>query len=125
MDEALQQFYEKLLAVLRHPTVRDGQWSLLECVPAWDGNGSWDCFLAFAWQDSCGNRLLVTVNYAPHPSQCYVRLPFPGVANHLWRLEDLTSVALYERDGNDLSSRGLYLDLPPWGYHVFEVKGTY
>ena len=20
------------------------------CVPAWDGNWTWDCFLAFAWQ---------------------------------------------------------------------------
>ena len=29
--------------------------------------------------------------------------------------------ARYDRDGNDLVSRGLYLDLPPWGYHVFEV----
>jgi len=125
VDEALRQFYEKLLAVLKHPTVRDGQWSLLECVPAWEGNGSWDCFLAFAWQDSAGNRLLVTVNYAPYPSQCYVRLPIPDVANHLWRLEDLTGTAVYERDGNDLSSSGLYLDLPPWSYHVFEVKGMY
>ena len=28
-----QQFYERLLAVLRQPVVRDGQWQLLECVP--------------------------------------------------------------------------------------------
>jgi hypothetical protein len=29
--------------------------------------------------------------------------------------------ASYERDGTDLVSRGLYLDMPPWGFHVFEV----
>ena len=29
--------------------------------------------------------------------------------------------ASYERDGTDLVSRGLYLDLPPWRYHVFEL----
>ena len=34
----------------RSPVVRDGQWQLLECVPAWEGNWTWDCFLAFAWQ---------------------------------------------------------------------------
>jgi hypothetical protein len=28
---------------------------------------------------------------------------------------------VYERDGDDLARRGLYLDLPAWGYHVFEV----
>jgi hypothetical protein len=29
--------------------------------------------------------------------------------------------ARYQRDGDDLASRGLYLDLAGWGYHVFEV----
>ena len=37
IDEKLKQFYDRLLAVLRHPIVRDGQWQLLECTPAWDG----------------------------------------------------------------------------------------
>ena len=32
--------------------------------------------------------------------------------------------ASYDRDGSDLASRGLYLDLPPWGYHVFEVTAV-
>ena len=31
------------------------------------------------------------------------------------------SAASYDRAGNDILSRGLYLDLPPWGYHVFEI----
>ena len=43
IDPKLQQFYERLLAVLREPAVRDGQWQLLECVPAWEGN--WTCGL--------------------------------------------------------------------------------
>jgi hypothetical protein len=76
VDQKLKQFYDRLLAVLRQPILRDGQWQLLECVPAWDGNWTWDCYLAFAWQASSGARLLVTVNYAPNQSQCYVRLPF-------------------------------------------------
>jgi hypothetical protein len=32
--------------------------------------------------------------------------------------------ATYDRDGNDVASRGLYLDVPPWAYHVFEVKSV-
>ena len=50
IDQRLKQFYDRLLAVLRRPVVRDGQWQLLECVPAWDGNWTSDCFVAFAWQ---------------------------------------------------------------------------
>ena len=52
IDQRLEQFYDRLLAVLRQPVVRDGQWQLLDCIPAWEGNWTWDCFLAFAWQGS-------------------------------------------------------------------------
>src|SRR5205823_4974166 len=48
----LAKFYDRLLAVLRLPAVREGKWQLLECVPAWEGNGTWDGFLAFAWERS-------------------------------------------------------------------------
>ncbi|HWU36426.1 MAG TPA: alpha-amylase family glycosyl hydrolase, partial [Candidatus Acidoferrum sp.] len=48
--EELRVFYDQLLSVLSQPGVRDGQWQLLECVPAWGGNWTSDCFLAFAWQ---------------------------------------------------------------------------
>ncbi len=122
IDEARHEFYERLLAVLRQRTVRDGQWHLLECVPAWDGNGTSDSFLAFAWQGPGEERLLVTVNYAANQSQCYVRLPFPHLAGRRGRFKDLMSAASYERHGDELLSRGLYLDMPAWGYHVFEVS---
>jgi hypothetical protein len=122
VNPAVSQFYERLLQVLSRPIVRDGQWQLLECVPAWDGNGSSEDFIAFAWQDSDGAQLFVAVNYASHPSQCYVRLSFPDFGSHQWRLRDLLGDAVYERDGKDLQSRGLYLDVVPWQYHIFEIK---
>jgi hypothetical protein len=122
LDDALQTFYDRLLPVLRRATVRDGQWQLLECVPAWDGNWTWDGFVAFAWQLSGAERLLVTVNYAANRGQCYVRLPFGDLAGSTVRFDDLMSPASYDRAGSDLASRGLYLDLPAWGYHGFEMR---
>src|SRR3954464_2778750 len=77
-DEAVQRFYERLLTVLRDATVRDGEWRLLECVPAWDGNWTWDCCLAWMWTGEAGDQRLVAINYAGNQSQCYVRLPPPG-----------------------------------------------
>ena len=126
VDQKLKQFYGRLLAVLRAPTVRNGDWQLLECVPAWDGNWTWDCFVAFAWQGPGEERLVVTVNYAPNRSQCYVRLPFADLANCRWRLKDLLSDAAYDREGSDLQARGLYLDERPWSACAFalaKVKG--
>ena len=122
VDSSLREFYERLLAMLRHDVVRNGTWQLLECVPAWDGNGSSDAFLAWIWQQANGARVLVTVNYAPHQSQCFVRLPFAELGGRRWRLIDLLGNACHDRAGDDLVSRGLYLDVPAWSYHAFELN---
>jgi hypothetical protein len=37
-------------------------------------------------------------------------------------LKDLLGRDEYLREGNDLLSGGLYLDMPPWGYHVFALE---
>jgi hypothetical protein len=118
----LNAFYDRLLEVLRQPVVREGRWQLLECVPAWEGNWTSDCLIAFAWLGRRGEHLLVTVNYAPNQSQGYVRLPFADLGNKPWRLQDEMGDAVYERDGNDLDARGLYLDVPPWQASVFSLQ---
>ena len=120
-DRALQAFYERLRTVLHHPAVRDGQWQLIECGAAWEGNWTSDGFVAFGWQRPSGERLIVAVNYAPHQSQCYLRVPFNDLTGGAWCLEDQLSDAAYERDGADLTSRGLYLDVPPWQAHAFRL----
>ncbi|HCL84579.1 MAG TPA: alpha-amylase, partial [Chitinophagaceae bacterium] len=50
VEKDLQTFYFDLLEVIRNPLFRDGQWRLQECLPAWNGNGSWDSFIAFTWE---------------------------------------------------------------------------
>ncbi|HXI72855.1 MAG TPA: alpha-amylase family glycosyl hydrolase [Verrucomicrobiae bacterium] len=124
VNAGLKTFYARLLEILRLPVVRQGQWQLLECASAWDGNHTSDAFIAFGWQDSSGKRLLAVVNFVAQPSQCYVRLPFSGLAGSAWQLRDLLGDAIYERDGGDLQSRGLYLDVAPWQCHVFKLKAA-
>ena len=121
VDLAVHRFYASLLALMRQPPAREGAWRLLECTPAWDGNWTWDAFIAWAWEARDGRRWLIAVNYGDHQSQCYVRLPFAGLAARAVRFEDQTSAVCYERDGDDLLARGLYLDVPAWAFHVFEV----
>jgi hypothetical protein len=121
-DQRLQAFYDRLLGALRKPVVREGNWQLLHCAPAWEGNWTCDCFLVFAWQGPGDERLLVTVNYASNQSQCYVQLPFADLGGGQWRLEDMMGDAAYERDGNELQARGLYLDELPWKAHVFRLS---
>jgi glycosidase len=119
IDAVLQEFYQQLLACLRRPEVREGRWQLLEVLPAWDGNPTWDRFLAFAWEGEAAPRLLVTVNYGPTQGQCYVNLPSIDLRDEQLMLQDLVGQDRYARGGKDWITRGLYLDLPPWGFHVF------
>jgi hypothetical protein len=122
INSAVARFYDRLLGVLRRAAVRQGEWQLLECVPAWEGNWTWDCFLAFAWHVAGEERLLVAVNYAANQSQCYVRLPFAGLGKAQWRLTDLLGDATYDRDGDDLHGRGLFLDMGPWEACVLSLS---
>jgi hypothetical protein len=119
-DEGVRRFYDALLALLGEPAFRNGAFALCECTPAWNGNPTSDAFIAWTVEHG-GARRLVAVNYAPHESQCYVR--FGGIAfDGVVRLHDLIGSARHERAADALNERGLYLDLPPFGYHVFELR---
>ena len=50
---------------------------------------------------------------------CGCRLRTSATANG--GLEDLLGDATYEREGNDLQARGLYLDEPPWQASIFAL----
>lgn len=123
VDGALAQFYARLLAVLRQPLLRDGNWSLLECVPVWGDNTTSDNFIAFRWVGAPHECMFVAVNYSPQQSQCFMRTPFTELGGRTLRLQDRLSPAVYDRPGDDLHARGLFLDMPPWGFHVFDVQG--
>jgi len=93
----------------------------VECAPAWDGNWTADSFVACVWQHVGGERLLVAVNYSPVQSQSRARLPFADLAGSQWRLQDRFSTAAYDRDGNELQSQGLFLDMSPWQAAAYSV----
>jgi hypothetical protein len=121
VDARIVAFYVRLLAALRQPALRDGVWSLLDCREAWAGNPSDAQFIAWHWQLPGQPWLCAAVNYAPRAGQCFVRLPEAVLAGRGLRFRDLLGAAVYEREVEDLARRGLYLDLPAWGHHLFEV----
>lgn len=122
VDAEIQSFYKNLLACLQLPTVREGDWQLAECYPAWQNNLSWKNFIAFSWHTQTANRILVIVNYAPYTSQCYVKLPHADdLANCSVQLNDLMTAEKLDRSGDQFLTSGVYFELPAWGYHVFEL----
>ena len=124
VNPRLAAFYDRLLAVLRRPALRTGEWRLLPCGIAWDGNGTWDNYVAYSWQLGTEDRLIVAVNAGPVRGQCFVRLPFGDLGGRQWRLEDLLGSAAYVRDGGELQTWGLFLDEPPWKAQIFHIRAV-
>ncbi len=120
-DAAFSEFYKQLLNALRQPAVRDGSWQLVECHPAWDGNPTHECFIAFAWEKSPAERLVAVVNFSDHQSQTKLRLPFATESNKTYRFEDLIGNASYDWPEAELSTNGLFIDLPAWCSHIFSM----
>jgi glycosidase len=122
VDNVLVDFYHRLLDILKRPLFRNGQWQLLDCAAAWNGNWTNECFIAYRWTSGGGQQAIVVVNYAGHQSQCYVKLHDLVSTSHGWRLTDLFAGDEYERKGSELAAIGLYIDAAPWKASVFWME---
>jgi hypothetical protein len=120
-DAGVEENYRRLLAALSRDVFHEGEWRMVEARAAWDGNPSHDFFVASLWTRG-GDARLVAVNLSPGRAQCYLPLELPALAGRVWVLSDSLSDACYERDGDALNSPGLYLDVPAYGHHLFEIR---
>jgi glycosidase len=124
VDRERESFYRRLLACMRRPEVREGRWRLLPSQPAWDGNPTNQQIIAWLWEGTEGH-LLVAVNYGSCHAQGYVPLGNASINGSTMRLHDLLHPRVtYDRPVAELAARGLYLDVPPWRPHVFEVRAA-
>ena len=58
VDQAVQAFYEKLLAAIHAPIFRDGEWKLCE-RSGWPDNPSYQNLVAWSWVKGDDRRLIV------------------------------------------------------------------
>ncbi|MCU7730442.1 alpha-amylase family glycosyl hydrolase [Actinoplanes sp. KI2] len=117
VDEDLQAFYRRLLAVVAG--MRRGDWTMLD-ADGWPDNPTHADVLAWAWHDDVPHHV-IAVNLSGHESQARIVLPWPALAGRRWRLIDLLDGRVFDRDGDQLTGDGLYVDLPPWGQHLLAV----
>jgi hypothetical protein len=116
--EGLQAFHDRLLEALARPEAHEGQWRLCSSGPAWVGNSTHEQLVAMTW--TAGEaRLLAVANYGPMRAQGLV--PLPQLPARPFTFIDRLGPARYQREGGELAGRGLYLDLPAWGHHLFEL----
>ena len=117
LDQDLQAFYKNLLRVIRRPVFQEGEWRLCE-RSGWLDNRSYLNLIAWCWRRE-GDRTLVIVNLSGSSAQARVQLSWSELAGRKWRLFDEFTREVYERDGGEMQSPGMFIDLPPWGVHFF------
>lgn len=133
-DKELVEWYAELLPIVSECSGEETRWSKLTPTPAWEGNESWRAVIA-SWISTKENLLLVAVNYSVNRAELYLPIgELPQLITphdqyltkegaprtHIRFLDIFTGIA-YERDYQELLARGLYLDIPAWGHHVFRV----
>jgi hypothetical protein len=115
-DAASLTFYKQLLAAINSPVFREGQWSLCECS-GWPDNPSYRELGAWCWTLDEDRRLIV-VNLSSTAVQARVHLPWQEIRGEMWRLDDSLSDAIYDRDGDEMKTDGLYVELAPWAGQI-------
>ena len=120
VDTDLKNFYQRLLTILAEKGIRRGEWRLCDRT-GWPDNGSFQNLVAWCWRDG-EKRHVIVVNLSDVQSQGRVHLPWDDLSNRSWQLADLLSGARYRDNGNELQGEGLFVDLEPWGYHLFEAS---
>jgi hypothetical protein len=123
-DTGLAAWYRRLLATVARHRVRAGAWELLE-AGGWPGNDTAQNLLAWSWTTGDdAARHLVVVNFCAEAAQGRIGLSWDGLAGRGWTLTDLLDDRVFQRDGGELAGQGLYVDLPPWGCHLFAITGS-
>ncbi|HXY49465.1 MAG TPA: alpha-amylase [Terriglobales bacterium] len=118
VDADLQSFYKKLLGAINRPVFREGEWRLCERT-GWPDNTSFQNLVAWNWRKG-DERYLIVVNLSDGLVQARVQVRWADVGGGKWQLRDALSGTVYERDGDEMLSSGLYVELRPWNYHFFQ-----
>jgi hypothetical protein len=94
----------------------------VDAQPAWDGNHSHHQLFVFLQDGTrAGQRpALCVINLAGQRAQGYLPLSFCG--DGAWHLHDLLGHERWQRDGHDLRTRGLYVDVDAFASQLFSLQ---
>jgi glycosidase len=116
-DRSLEDFYKKLLRIIRREDFKQGQWQLCERT-GWPDNQSYLNLVAWCLTHE-RERHLIVVNLSDVPSQARVWLPAPARTEGSLRMTEEFSGTIYDRHAAEIREAGLYVALDPWHFHVF------
>jgi hypothetical protein len=118
-DQDLADFYGRLLRETSRDAFRSGHWRLCE-GSGWPDNQRCRNILTWCWEKD-GSRFITVVNFSGERSQARIHLPWEDLRGGRWRLNDLLACESFDRSGDEMLDGGLFVDLGPWRFHLFQV----
>jgi hypothetical protein len=120
VDWELYGYYMRLLEETRHPIYEHGEWYLFETRA--QGDETHANLLSYGWRQD-GQYRLVVVNLTGGWARARVPLQFwSELAGARWTLHDVIDSSSYERDGDEMTGAGLYVELAPYESHIFRFE---
>ena len=120
-DADLEQMYQRLLDTLARERLREGAWSQCQ-VLGWDDNPSGGNLLAWSWQGD--GRHLVVINWSAAAAQARVDPGWDDLPDAPLDLTDVVDGRTFRREGAELRTQGLFVDLPAWGFHFLRATAV-
>jgi hypothetical protein len=65
---------------------------------------------------------VVIVNLSGDPAQGRIPVAWTDLPGRSWHLTDLIEERVFERDGVELTTPGLFVDLKPWQFHLLAMS---
>ena len=116
-NQCMLNFYQKLLKITSNEIFHQGEWSLLNPLPAWSNNTTNSNMLAWIWNYKNENRLVV-INYSDVKSQCRIKLDVRDY-DESFEVFDLLNDTSYLRSSEEVFHVGLFIELQPFQGHIF------
>lgn len=115
----LKRFYGRLLREVSESIYHDGTWRMLEPQAIHSEDFTYQNLILYTWSYGADTRLIV-INLSGEWSRAIVALDdWQQLEDVEWLLVDILSESFTHHSGETLTARGLQLEAPPSGAHIF------
>jgi hypothetical protein len=115
--KCLQEYYYKLLKIVKNDIFRLGDWHLINVSPAVDSNYTFRNLIAYEWRYKY-ERAVVIINLSNTTSIARIKLDVTGYPD-VFDLKDVLNDIVYPRNSLECYHQGLFVELKPFRSHIF------
>ncbi|KKN48105.1 hypothetical protein LCGC14_0656370 [marine sediment metagenome] len=117
----LLKFYSHLLQIIPGKDLENGDWSLCSVNSVELEDRSFTNIISYLWWSDNIYRLTV-VNFSSEIAKAHIVISQLNYGSSDWLFTDLITGKNYNYNGVNLDKFGLYVKLPAWGGHIFDIK---